>query len=154
MPTHCFVDANHPGDKTTRRFMTGILIFCNRALVIWHSKRQNGVETSAFGSEFTAMKNPVELIAALRYKLRMFGVPIDGSTDIFCDNEAVYKNASTTEYQTRKKNHSILYHMSREAVASGACRMEKGDTDTNLSDLFTKVIPQPRSELLLDSFIY
>ena len=65
MSTHCFVDANHAGDKTTRRSMTGILIFCNFAPIIWHSKRQNGVETSTFGSEFTAMKNAVELIAAL-----------------------------------------------------------------------------------------
>ena len=63
--TYCFVDANHAGEKTTRRSMTGILIFCNRAPIIWHSKRQNGVETSTFGSEFTAMKNSVELIAAL-----------------------------------------------------------------------------------------
>ena len=77
MLTHCFVDANHAGDKTTRRLMTGILIFCNRAPTIWHSKQQNGVETSSFGSEFTAMKNAVELITVLRYKLRMFGVPID-----------------------------------------------------------------------------
>ena len=61
--THCFVDANHAGDKTTRRAMTGILIFCNRSPIIWHAKRQNGVETSTFGSEFTAMKNAVELIA-------------------------------------------------------------------------------------------
>ena len=43
--THCFVNANHSGDKTTIRFMTGILIFCNRAPIIWHSKRKNGVET-------------------------------------------------------------------------------------------------------------
>ena len=53
------------------------------------------------------MKNSVELIAALRYKLIIFGLPIDGSTDIFCDNEAVYKNAYTPEYQLRKKHHSI-----------------------------------------------
>ena len=66
------------------------------------------------------MKNSVELIAALRYKLRMFGVPIYGSTEIFCDNEAVYKNASTPESQLRKKQHNISYHMSREEVASGA----------------------------------
>ena len=75
--------------------MIGILIFCNRTPIIWHSKRQNVVEMSTFGSELPAMKNSVELIAALGYKLRMVGVPIDGSTDIFCDNEAVYKNAST-----------------------------------------------------------
>ena len=27
--THYFVDAKHSGDKTTRRSMTGILVFCN-----------------------------------------------------------------------------------------------------------------------------
>ena len=122
---YCFVDATHAGENTTRRSMTGILIFCNRAPIIWHIKRQNDVETPTFGSEFTGMKNYVEMIAALRYKLRIFGVPIEGSTDIFCDNEAVYNNASTPESRIRKKHHSISYHMSREAVASGACSMAK-----------------------------
>ena len=84
----------------------------------------------------------------------MFGVPIDGSTDISCDNDAVYKNALTPESQLRKKHHSISYHMRREVVASGACSMAKEDTETNLSDIFTKVLPQPRRELLLDSFTY
>ena len=152
--TRCFVDTNRAGDKTTRRSMTGILICCNIALIIWHSKRKNGVKTARFDSEFTAMKSSVELIAVLRYKLRMFGVPIDGSTDIFCDNEAVYKNASTHESQLRKKHSSISYHTSREAVASGAYRMAKEDTDTNLSELFTKVIPRPGREILLDSLTY
>ena len=64
--THCFVDANHEADKTTRRSMTGIIIFCNRALIIWHRKRKNGVETSTFRSEFTDMNKSVDLIAALR----------------------------------------------------------------------------------------
>ena len=47
---HYFVDTNHSGDNTTRRSMTGVIIFCNRALIKWHSKRQNGVETLTFGS--------------------------------------------------------------------------------------------------------
>ena len=152
--THCFVDSNHAGDKTTRRSMTGIITFCNRSPIIWHNKRKNGVETSTFRSEFTDMKNSVKMIAALRYKLRMFGVPIDGSTEIFCDNEAVYKNASTPKSQLRKKYHSISYHMSREALASGACRTAKEDTKTNLLYLFTNMITQTRRELLLDSFTY
>ena len=78
----------------------------------------------------------------------MFGVPIDGSTDIFCDNEVVYNNASTTKSQLRKKHHSLSYHMIREAVASGECRMAKEDTENNLSDLFTNVLPQTRRGLL------
>ena len=152
--THCFIDANHAGDKTARISMPRILIFCNRAPIIWHSKRKNGVETSMFGSEFTAMKKSVELIAALRYKLRMFGVPINGSTEIVCGTEAVYKNSSTPKSQLRRKHHSILYHTIREAVASGAYSMAKKYTDTELSNIFTKVLPQPRRELLLESFTY
>ena len=57
--TRCFVYANQAGDKTTRIYTTGILIFFNRALIIWHSKRKNGIEMPTFGSEFTAMKNYV-----------------------------------------------------------------------------------------------
>ena len=70
MSTHCFVDANHAGDTTTRRSMTGILIFCNRAQIIWHSKRKNGVETSTFGSELTALKNAVNSDPRLTFRPR------------------------------------------------------------------------------------
>ncbi len=72
--THCFVDADHAGNRVTRRSHTGILIFVNRASIIWFSTRQNTVKTSTFGSEFVAMKISVELIEALRYKLRLFGI--------------------------------------------------------------------------------
>ena len=128
MITHCFVDANHAADKVTRRSQTGILIFCNRAPIIWFSKRQNSVDSSTFGSEFTALKKAVELVTALRYELRMFGVPVDGPTDMFCDNESMYKNSSTPELVLRKKHHSVAYHKCREAVTPGICRIAKEDT--------------------------
>ena len=152
--THCFVDADLAGNTVTRRSQTGILIFFNRAPIIWYSKRQNTVEVSTFGSEITAMKNAVELIEALRYKLRMFGVPIEGPTNIFCDNEAVTKNCSDPTSTLKKKHHSIAFHRNREAVAAGTCRIAKEDTETNLSDLFTKKLGQPRREALLDKFTY
>ena len=59
MSTNCFVDANNAGDTETRLSQTGILFFCNSAPIIWFRKRQNSVEASKFGSEFTAMKNSV-----------------------------------------------------------------------------------------------
>ena len=36
-----FVDASHSSDKVNRQSQTGVLIFVNRAPVIFHSKRQN-----------------------------------------------------------------------------------------------------------------
>ena len=56
MSTHCFVDADLAGNLISRRIQTGVLIFCNRATVIWHSKRQNLVESSKFVSEIMALK--------------------------------------------------------------------------------------------------
>ena len=100
------------------------------------------------------MKNAVELIAALCYKLRMFRLPIDGPTNMFCDNEAVYNSASMPESQLQKKHHSILYHMSWEAGAAGACLIAKEHTLTNISELFTKVFPNTRGDMLLKKFTY
>ena len=152
--THCFVDSDHTGDKVTRRSQTGILIFLNRAPIIWYSKRQNTVETSMFGSEFIAMKTAVEQIVSLRYKLRMSGVPLERPTNVFCDNGAVFKNASQPD-STLKKNHtSICYHRCREAVACRTIRVAKEGTLTNLSDLFTKPLTPVMRENLLDCFTY
>ena len=84
----------------------------------------------------------------------MFGVPVGGPTDMFCDNEAVYKKSSTPESVLRKKHHSVTYHKCREEVKSGIYRRAKEDKDTSLSDIFTKVLPGPRRERLLDMFTY
>ena len=46
MSTYFFVDENYAADKVTMRSQIGILLFFNKTPVIWHSKRQNGVEVS------------------------------------------------------------------------------------------------------------
>ena len=80
----------------------------------------------------------VPIVCPLRYKLRMFGVPIDGPARIFCDNEAVYRNSSDPASTLKKRHQSIAYHLCREAVASGVALIYKEDGDTNLSDILTK----------------
>ena len=88
MCVSCFVDANHAGRNViTRRSHTGIVIFVQNAPVIWFSKLQNTVVSSSFGSEFVALRNTKDmLVVALRYKLPMFSVPIEGPANVFCDN--------------------------------------------------------------------
>ena len=149
-----FVDASHGNNQKDRRSQTGILIFINKSPIIWYSKRQPSVETSTFGAEFCAMKTNVEIIESLRYKLRMFGVPIDGPANVYCDNEAVYKNTVIPESTLKRKHHSIAYHRCREANAAGTIRVAKQGTRTNLADLFTKAMTSTRRSFLLDKFTY
>ena len=94
------------------------------------------------------------MIEALRYKLRMFGVPIDGATNVYCDNEAVYKNKVLPESTLKKKHHSIAYHRCREAVAAGTIRIAKQGTEKNLADLFTKILTAARRSFLIERFTY
>ena len=89
-----FVDADHAGNVVTSSSHTGIIIFVQNCPIIWFSKRQNTVEAATFGSEFVALKICNELNIALLYKLRMFGIPIEGPTNVFCDNWGVVLNSS------------------------------------------------------------
>ena len=70
----CVVDTNHGGNMKDRKRQTGVLIFINKALIHWYSISQTTIEASTFGAKFCAMKTAVEMIEALIYKLRIFGI--------------------------------------------------------------------------------
>ena len=84
-----FVDSNHAGDKRTRRSRTGFLIYLNSAPITWFSKKQATIETSVFGAEFVAMKQGIETLCGIRYKLRMMGVNLLGPSYIYGDKQRV-----------------------------------------------------------------
>ena len=149
-----FVDSDHAGDKVTRRSRSGVLVFLNRAPIVWYSKKQNSIETSSFGSEFTAMKVGVEISEGLRYKLRMMGVPLVGCTHIKADNMSVVKNSSIPESMLKKKSNSIAYHYVRERAASGAIAVSYEPTESNLADMLTKIQPGPTRKRLVSRVLY
>ena len=150
---YTFVDTNHAGNIVTRRSHTGILLYLQNSPIIWLSRRQNTVETSTFGSEFVALRTARDLIISVRFKLRMFGVPLDGPAQVFCDNQGVVMNTSIPESVLTKKHNAINYHAVREAAAAGVLEVNKEDTKTNLADLLTKVLHADRRRELLGSIL-
>jgi hypothetical protein len=117
----CFVDADHAGCMATRRSHTGVILFVNKAPILWYSKRQNTIETSTlFGSEFCDMKTAIDMVEGLCYKLRMMGIPLNGPTSVFCDNESVVRNSAAPESTLKKRHNVIAYHRAmEEAQAAG-----------------------------------
>ena len=150
----CVVDSDHAGNVVTRRSHTGIIIFINNAPVIWFSKKQNRVESSSFGSEFVALRIARDLIVGLRYKLRIFGVPIVGSASVLCDNQGVVKNTRLPDSVISKRHNAINYNVFREAVAAGIIRVGKEDGQTNLADAFTKMLLRNRRFDLFSRIAY
>ena len=112
-----FVDSDHAGDKVSCRSRSGFLIHVNTALVQWLSKKQSKVETSVFGAEFVAMKEGIDALRGLRYKLRMMGISISSPSYIYGDNMSAVHNTSRPESVLKKKCNSVSYHEVHESVA-------------------------------------
>ena len=136
-----FIDADHAGDVVTRRSRSGFIVYLNSAPIYWLNKKQTSVETSSFGSEFMAMKHCTEYIKGLRYKLRMMGIPCEGPTYVFGDNQSVLCNTTDPDSTLKKKSNSIAYHFVREGCARDEWRTSYINTKENVADLMTKPLP-------------
>ena len=51
-----YFDADNAGGLSTRRSRAVFVVFLDRALVYWFSKKQGSLETSTIGGEFCGMK--------------------------------------------------------------------------------------------------
>ena len=155
IPT-AFVGASHESNKSTHRYHTGYVIFINRAPVLLYSKRQQTVEASTFSSEFIAMKACIEACQRLRFKLRIFWIPMDEEheTNIFCDNERVVKNSTKLESVLNKKHNSITYHYARWNVAVGIVTIAWISRKENFADPLTKRLSAMVREYLFGNWTY
>ena len=133
-----FFDASHASCLETRRSVTGIIMLLNKTPIKWYSKRQATVETSTYGSEIVAGRIAVELAIDLRYRLRMLGVPIEGSTLLFGDNESMIKNCTRPGSTLKKRHNATGFHRCREAIACRVVDMIHCRSEQNHSDVGTK----------------
>ena len=124
------------------------------APIIWYSKKQSTAKTSTFGSEYVALKIGTEMIVGLRVKLQMMGVPLDGSTNIFCDNKSVVKLLVKPEVSLKNKHVSIAFHCCQEVFADGIINMFFQKSTKNLADLFTKVLSVERRKAIFKGIFF
>ena len=90
------------------------------------------------------MRQAIDYIVALRYKLRMMRFPFEGPTNVFCDNNNVVINSTMPESTLKRKHTSVSYHRVRETQAGDTVRIAKEGTSTNLADMLTKLLPGPK----------
>ena len=92
-----------------------------------------------------AMKLACKYICGLRYRLRMMGIPFSDLCFVYGDNTSVLYNTTSTESTLKNKSNSIDYHAVREGVATGEWLTGYEPTDTNVSYLLTKPVPDVES---------
>ena len=100
-----------------------------------------------------AMKNSMETLQGLRYKLRMMGVPLSGTSFIYGDNMSVIHNTQRPESMLRKKSNSICYHAVRESVAMGESLTAHVSTHHNPADICTKFLSGGKKRDFITSLV-
>ena len=84
---------------------------------------------------------------ALRYKLQSFEVPIvgvdgelDGPALVCCDYQGIIASTSSRICTLSRKYVSINYHSVREGMVVEILMVSKGQSESNLADVLTKVL--------------
>ena len=119
-----------------------------------HREKEATVEGIVFGAEFVAMKQGVKELRGIRYKLRLMGVCIDGTTYVYGANMSVIHNISTPELVLKKKSNSICYHFIQKAVTTKACLTTHVQTLVNWADLLTKVLSGKKRRNLVQGVLF
>ena len=133
-----FFDANLYHDLISGKAVTGILHMFNKTPIDWYSKLQSTVETATFGSEYVAARTCTEQIIDLRLTLRYLGVPINGRTMMFGDNESVVNSAAIPHSKMHKRWVALSYHRVRYAVAAGIINVYHIAGKKNPADVLSK----------------
>ena len=69
---------------------------------------------------------------------------------ILCDNQGAIALAKDNKFHARTKHIDLQYHFIREAVEDGKITVKYIPTDENVSDIFTKALPKPKFQRLVE----
>ena len=78
------------------------------------------------------------MVIELRYALRSLGVPINGPSYLFGDNQSVVTNTTLPSSTLKKKHNAIAYHKVRESIAAGLFGFCHISGNSNIADILTK----------------
>jgi hypothetical protein len=149
-----YADANLMHCQVTGRSMSGILHFLNQTPIQWFSKKQNTVETATYGSEFMVARQACEQLIDLRYTLRMMGIPLDGPSWLFGDNQSVITSSTIPSSMLNKRHNALSYHRLRESIAARIIYFIHIEGQYNPSDFLTKFLPYHRFRPLIQPLLF
>ena len=100
-----------------------------------------------------AARIAMELTIAMRYKLRMLGVPVKGPAILFGDNQSMVTNCSLSTSTLKKKCNAIAYHRVRKAVAADMINLVHLPSKDNVVDIMTKPLGPQQHYPLMSKFL-
>ena len=133
-----YADSDYAGDVDTRRSTTGYVYLLSGGAISWSSRLQPTVSHSSTEAELKAADEAARECTYMRSLLKGFGLPQQGPTIIFEDNQGCIKLIQNPIYHSRTKHIDVRYFYIRELIEAGILQIEYIPTEHQLADLLTK----------------
>jgi hypothetical protein len=95
-----------------------------------------------------------EQIMDLRYTLRMMGVPLDGPSWLFGDNQSVITSSTLPQSNLNKRHNALSYHRVRECIAAEILYFLHCASQYNPSDFLTKFLVYTKFRPLVQPLLF
>ncbi|KAE8240491.1 hypothetical protein A4X13_0g7775 [Tilletia indica] len=142
-----YADADHGMDREERKSTTGWVFLLYGCAVSWKSQLQKTTAWSTTEAEYMALFEAAREALWIRTFLGELGLPQTTATPLYCDNDAATTIANNRAAFGKSKHFDIKYHFTRQRVQRGELTVTRVDTDDNLADILTKVLPRGKQEL-------
>lgn len=146
--TYC--DADHGGDKDSRKSTTGYLVKLGQVVVCWRSKLQPVVTKSTTEAEYVAGNEAGKEILWMQKLLGELGYTPCAPSVLYTDSQSAMSVAKNPDHHGRMKHLDMGYYWLREKVAMKKLQLEHLSTDDMPADLLTKPLARVKVEKFCD----
>nr|GEV17942.1 hypothetical protein [Tanacetum cinerariifolium] len=143
-----FSDADHAGCIDSRKSTLGGIQFLGDKLVSWMSKKQNCTAMSSAKVEYVALSANCAQVMWMRTQLQDFDFN-HNKIPLYCDSQSVIAISCNPVQHSRTKHIHTRYHFIKEQVENGIIELYFVRTKYQLTDMFTKALPEDRFKYLV-----
>ncbi|GJS80084.1 ribonuclease H-like domain-containing protein [Tanacetum coccineum] len=143
-----FSNAEHVGCLDTRKSTSGGIQFLGDKLVRWMSKKQDCTAMSSAEAEYVALSASCAQVMWMRTQLKDYGFNYN-NIPLYCDSQSAIAISCNPVQHSRTKHIHTRYHFIKEQVENGIIELYFVRTEYQLSDMFTKALPEDRFQYLV-----
>jgi Reverse transcriptase (RNA-dependent DNA polymerase)/gag-polypeptide of LTR copia-type len=143
-------DSSYASEKSTRRSVSGWLIFYHGVLISWKSRAQRSVTLSSTESEYVGLTEMVCEILFAKNLLLDISIKVDFPIKVFLDNTGAIHMTKNRTTGGRTKHIDTRYHFIRELVDDGTIEVNFVGTADNEANMFTKNVGEDEYNKMLE----
>jgi hypothetical protein len=135
-----YADADWANDLGDRKSTSGYVFKLAGGAISWSSKKQPSVALSSTEAEYIAGAHAAKEIVWLQRLFGEVGLPDDGPTTLYMDDQSAIAIAKNPQFHDRTKHIEVRHHFIRDKVEQEELELEYIPTGEQVADVMTKAL--------------